>query len=639
VPRLLLTFIFLTALLVARPSLAAEEMFEIKVVDDVTGRGVPLVELETTNNVRYVTDSNGLVALREPGLFGQKVFFTVRSHGHEFAKDAFGYRGQAVDVTPGGTATLKIKRLNIAERLYRVTGADIYRDSVLLGRPVPIEKPLLNAQVVGSDSVLTAVYRGKIRWFWGDTLRPAYPLGLFEVPGAVSDLPVAGGLDPETGVNLTYFEGPDGFARATCDIPGEGPTWCGGLIVVKDASGRERMFASYAKIKPPLSTYARGIAEWNDESDRFEKVADVPLDAPLRPDGHPFLRADSDTEHVYFASPYPLLRTRATPEGYTDLSGYEAFTCLAEGSRLDEKNPKAAKLDRRADGKIRYSWKRNTPALSPKDEKTLVDAGVLKPGEGLLALRDRDTGTAILAHGGSVYWNEHRKRWVMIVLEGFGKPSFLGEVWYAEGDTPTGPWVYAVKVVTHDRQDFYNPKQHPMFDKDGGRTIFFEGTYTNSFSGNPEKTPRYEYNQVMYKLDLDDPRLALPVAIYEAETEGDVRLGSHSVVAPQSPDRVAFFAPDRTAPGTIPIYERESDGKRGLTTERPSGDSAPLFHGLPADTANAPAMTKPLYEFAKSDGGRVYSTQTELSSFTRTERPICLVWENPLRLTWAAKGN
>ena len=44
----------------------------------------------------------------------------------------------------------------------------------------------------------------------------------------------------------------------------------------------------------------------------------------------------------------------------------------------------------------------------------------------------------------------------------------------------------------------------------GGRTIFLEGTYTNMFSGNPEQTPRYNYNQIMYKLDLASPRLELP---------------------------------------------------------------------------------------------------------------------------------
>ena len=78
-----------------------------------------------------------------------------------------------------------------------------------------------------------------------------------------------------------------------------------------------------------------------------------------------------------------------------------------------------------------------------------------------------------------------------------------------EAESPVGPWGNAVKVVTHDRQSFYNPRQHPMFDKDGGKIFFFEGTYTHSFSGNPDATPRYEYNQILYKLDLSDPRLAM----------------------------------------------------------------------------------------------------------------------------------
>ena len=102
----------------AERDFAAEALFEIQVVDDQTGRGVPLVELETTNNITYYTDSHGFVAINEPGLFGQKVFFDVRSHGYEFAKDGFGYHGTAIDVKPGGKATLKIKR-KVVEENYR----------------------------------------------------------------------------------------------------------------------------------------------------------------------------------------------------------------------------------------------------------------------------------------------------------------------------------------------------------------------------------------------------------------------------------------------------------------------------------------------------------------------------------------
>jgi len=94
----------------------------------------------------------------------------------------------------------------------------------------------------------------------------------------------------------------------------------------------------------------------------------------------------------------------------------------------------------------------------------------------------------------------------MIGTEAWGD-SLLGEVWFAEAPTPEGPWVNAVKVVTHDRgttgdYSFYNPTSHPFFDQNGGRTIYFEGTYTTSFSGNSNPTPLYDYNQIMYRLDL-----------------------------------------------------------------------------------------------------------------------------------------
>src|SRR6185295_6739034 len=181
--------IFLFALL-----LSADKPFEIQVLDDQSGRGVPLVELTTTAGVTYVTDSAGRIAFDEPGMMDQRVWFAVKSHGYEAPKDGFGIAGAAFDVKPGGKGTLEIKRLNIAQRLYRITGAGIYRDSVLLGREVPIRRPLLNAQVVGQDSVFSTAYNGKIYWFWGDTSRAAYPLGNFAVAGATSKLPADGGL-------------------------------------------------------------------------------------------------------------------------------------------------------------------------------------------------------------------------------------------------------------------------------------------------------------------------------------------------------------------------------------------------------------------------------------------------------------
>ena len=394
------------------PVSALAQPFAIEVVDDQTGRGVPLVELTTTGNITYITDSAGLVAFDEPGLMNQRVHFAVKSHGYEFPKDGFGIRGVALETKPGGSAQIKIKRLNIAERLYRVTGQGIYRDTVLLGRKPPIKEPLLNAKVTGSDSVQNAIYGGKLRWFWGDTNRPAYPLGLFHMPGATSLLPAAGGLDPAAGVDLAYFAGDDGFARATAQMPGEGPTWIGGVAAVRDSEGRERLLCGYAKIKPPLTVYRRGIAQWNDETDAFDRVADFEPDVPLFPDGHPLRVTEKSGEHLLFANPLPLVRVRARAESYQNLAEYEAFTCLKPGTTIAR-----PEIDRDESGRVRYSWKEGTPPVGPGDQNKLVGRGLLKAHERLIQLRDATTGREILAHAGSVHRNKYRNRFVAIFAQ------------------------------------------------------------------------------------------------------------------------------------------------------------------------------------------------------------------------------
>ena len=514
------------------------------------------------------------MAFDEPGLFNRKVFFSITSHGYEVDKDGLGFRGKALEVTEGGSADIVVRRLNIARRLYRVTGAGIYRDSVLTGDPVPIREPLLNAKVFGQDSVVNAVYQGKIHWFWGDTNRPDYPVGNLHVPGATSLLPGQGGLEPEVGINLSYFLDDQGFARPTAPMPGAGPTWISGLVVLKDRDGRERMFAVYAKIRKVLEVYERGLAEFDPKTQRFEKIAQFPEGSKYVgefPDGHPFLYQDHGVDYVYYANPYPLVRVPADPEQLKKAASWEAYSCLKPGTRLAQQQ-----FDRTADGALHYGWKPNTQLVRQDQQTKLVASKRIKPEETLLNLRDIDSGKAVVAHGGSVYWNPYRQRWVMITVESYGSTSRLGELWYAEADTPLGPWVYARKVVTHDKYSFYNPKQHPMFDKDGGRIIFFEGTYTTTFSGNPDPTPRYDYNQVMYQLDLSDQRLALPVAIYEGPSGPGtgtrlVTKASPADRAATPPCTVTFFAPDRPGIAWRPVYE-QYDATRGQSLNVSAGD-------------------------------------------------------------------
>ena len=636
IPASLAMFVVLACLLAPRSTSAAEpgKYFTITIVDEKTGRGVPLVELKTVNAIRYFTDSNGVAAFHEPGLMDQVLYFSVKSHGYEFAKDGFGFAGTRFKVTEGGSIRLKIKRINVAERLYRVTGGGIYRDSVLVGQPVPIQHPLLNGLVLGQDSVLNVVYRGKIHWFWGDTNWPRYPLGNFHCPGATSLLPKDGGLDPDVGVDLEYFpdEKKGGFAKETANMPGHGPTWLDGLTVLTDASGKERLFARYVKVAKPMRVYETGLAEFNDDKKQFEQRLKIDLDAPLLPGGHPFKHKSNGTEYVYF----PLLRrVPATAEDYLDLSKYETYSCFKQGSRAD-----SIELDRATDGQLRYAWKTDTAPLTAKLQKKLVADGRMKPEEGWFHLTDVETGKSVIIHHRSIYWNEYRKRWVMITSESFGT-SLLGEIWYAEGDTPVGPWIYARKIVTHDKYSFYNPKQHPMYAKQGGRVVFFEGTYTHTFSGNPDRTPRYDYNQIMYKLDLSDPRLVLPVPVYQL-SDGDVpdRLGTASRLDRSGSERpVEFFALDRERPGAVAVFERRAEGggtvlQMGAETQ-PAG-SEPLFYALPADTDPPPPATVRLYEFVHRDGiQRAYSAGAprNLMDYQRTERPFCLVWRNPTTVT------
>jgi hypothetical protein len=612
---------------------AAAEYFTITVVDEQTGRGVPLVELRTVNNIRYYTDSNGVVAFYEPGLMGQDVFFHVSSHGYEYPKDGFGYRGQKLKVTEGGSAVLRIKRINIAARLYRVTGGGIYRDSVLVGHSVPIEEPVLNGLVFGQDSVVNTIYHGKIYWFWGDTSWPAYPLGNFQVAGATSRLPGDGGLPPDVGVDLTYFVDERGFAKQMAPIPGEGPTWIDGLVTLRDEHGGERMFAVYSKVRQDMTAKERGLLQFDDAEEQFKKVAEFDVAAPIQPGGHTFRHSVDGVEYVYYTRPFPVIRVRADPACLTDLSNYEAFTCLSEGSSADE-----LELDR--EGEIlRWAWKRNAPPLIPREQETLIKAGKLKPSEARFRLCDVATGQPVIAHGASVYWNEYRRRWLMIVLE-IGGTSMLGEVWVAEADTPLGPWLYATKIVTHDRYSFYNPKHHPMFDQDGGRVVYFEATYSSTFSGNPDHTPRYDYNQIMYRLDLSDPRLVLPVPVYPigGRTCPD-RFGTKARLPAGGIDCVpAFLALERSVPNCVAVYERKQENGTYALELGPIPSPGlkpadqPVFYALPAESKEPPPTTTLLYELTCEDGRRrTYATdvRSPIAGYRRAERPLCRVWRNP----------
>jgi len=480
----------------------AKHYAEIRVLDAATGRGVPLAELETVNGLTFVTDNAGRVAFHEPGLMGREVFFTVRSHGYEVKKDGFGIAGAKVTPKAGAVAEIKITRRNVAERLCRLTGEGLYRDSVLLGHKVPLSDSLNPGKVGGQDSVQAAVYKGKVYWFWGDTQRMDYPLGLFRMAGATTPTfdPKDQKSDPAGGIAFDYFVDPkSGFARAMMPLPErpEGVVWVFAPVVVPDERGAEKLVAHYSRRKGLEGEFEQGVAVFDDEKAIFAATKELPLkETWRRPSGHPITFEEGGTKWLLFGSPTPNVRVPATLKDVLDPEKYEAFTCLNE-RRLPVIGPA---------GVPTWHWQKQLPPLNSKTERSLLLSGKIKPQHARFypadAANPNEVRARVALHSGSVRWNEYRKRWVLLAGQIDGT-SQLGEVWYAEADHPTGPFARAVKVATHDRQTFYNVCHHAFLDRDGGRTIHFEGTYTNDFSGNPAKTPRYNYNQVLYRLDLD----------------------------------------------------------------------------------------------------------------------------------------
>jgi hypothetical protein len=614
-------------------------------VDRQTGRGVPLVELRTTNNIRYFTDSNGIAAFYEPGLMDSDIFFFVESHGYEFPKDGFGFHGTRLKTTTGDSAVIKINRINIAERLYRVTGQGIYGDSVLTGHPVPLHNPVLNGQVTGQDSVYSCIYRDRLFWLWGDTNRPSYPLGHFGTAGAVSNLPEHGGLDPAIGIDLEYYVAKNGFSRPICPFKEPGMIWLDGLLTVEDNKGRQRMVAKFARMKSLGEAYERGLVVFNDVTKLFEPLVRSGVEfLPFSNSGHAFHVSVNGAEYYYFGTQFPLavrMRVKAKWEDILDPNRYEVLTSLGPTISSDENLPP---LDlSRNENPCR--WIRTGELI---DNGTFTKASLiksLKQEKKEVHLYDIESGKRITPHGGSVYFNNYRNRWVMITVQQFGEPSYLGEVWYAEADSPVGPWAYVRKIVTHNKYSFYNPKQHPYFDKDGGRVIFYEGTYTHTFSGSAENaTPRYDYNQIMYQLNLDDSRLALPVAVYQIRD----RQGRKSYLLRDEVEQagewdlvesIPFYAiePAKANDGLTPVYADTISVKSGRTISlnvKRSGSSARLlFYALPSSyQTNENSRITAIFEYRHADTGqRLYSTEQQLHDrdWIRTENPLCYVWKAP----------
>ncbi len=440
------------------PTPAAIAPCRVEVVERGSGWPVPMVQLRTTHHQVYVSDNAGLIALDAPELMGREVWFDVVGHGYEIPKDGFGYRGVRLHPEPGGVQRVEVRRTIVARRLGRATGAGLFAESQRLGAELDWRDPA-EGNVFGCDSVQNAVYRGRLFWAWGDTSVPRYPLGVFDMTSATTAIQPLSSFEPPLRLHFDYFTDTNGRPRGVARMAGAGPTWVSGYVALPDSAGAPHLVGSFIKVRNHLEAYEAGLCVWNEERAEFviERKLWTKTDAaqrqPAMPEGHPaFWRDDAGVEWVLFGNPFPTLRCRATFESWRDPS----------------------------------QW---TTVDPPRTLRSSTNA-VVKP------------------HSGSMAWSDYRKRWITVFMEAGGKPSGLGELWYAEAVSPFGPWGRAVKVVSHENYTFYNPRLHPEFTPANSPILIFEGTYTQEFANHPAPTPRYDYNQIVYRLDLDDPALA-----------------------------------------------------------------------------------------------------------------------------------
>jgi hypothetical protein len=430
--------------------------FRMNVVDKENGWPVPLVEFRTTHDMVLVSDNAGVIAVDEPELLDREIWFAISGHGYGRPKDGFGYRGVRLTPRRGETIRVEVERTNIAKRLGRLTGGGIFAEAQKFGEYAEWQE----SGEFGCDTVQTTVHRGKRFWLWGDTDWPHYQLGVFDSTSATTEPRPLNSFEPPLALRFNYFRDEQGAPRGVAEMPGKGPTWVSAYVSLRDARGQPRLVGTYSKIRGRLEAYQVGLCVWNDETEEFESLRTVWTKSeaspkpPLFPKGHPlFLTDDAGREWLLFGNPFPRFRCPATFEAWADED----------------------------------QWERLDPQAS---------------------LRSATGDEEVVPHAGSIAWNNFRKRWVTVFHQKFGKPSMLGEVWYAEADAPTGPWGPAVKVLSHDNYTFYNVRLHQDFSEADSPILLFEGTYTAEFANRPQPTPRYDYNQILYRLDLDDSALA-----------------------------------------------------------------------------------------------------------------------------------
>ena len=457
-------------------------------VDTADNRPIPLVIGTATDNTTVVSDNGGYISIPVNLPKGTAFYLQVQSPGYDIPPDGFGYRGIRL-VVGSPIERIKVRRINIAQRSGRTTGIGKYIHAQTLG----VIGQVTETPLTGMDSVQTAELQGTRFVFFGDTNWSGYPLGNFKTTTGI--VKTQSKL-PNCPYSIDYNTDIKGFPKSSILENGDesGVVWISGVIRVGDE------IVGYANRRKSLQQQlAHGFVRWNPTKKLFSDFQPLPETSWKHLDGHPILYQDEGVDYVMFGHAIPNFRVKADVRAIRSGLTFETYSCLLPNGDVDYDEKRAPIWRWRSDG---------TPIDSER-EASLIKRGTLAREQCKFLLTEHATKRMVIPHRGSVRWNAFIQRWVLVFTAINEPDSMLGELYIAAATTPTGPWTPCIRIATHPRYSFYNPVHHSWLDKQRGKVITIEGTYTMSFSGNSVPTPHYEYNQLTYQVDLSDVRLAI----------------------------------------------------------------------------------------------------------------------------------
>ena len=269
--------------------------FAITVVDEETGRGVPLVELRTVNDVRLRHRQQRRRRVPRAGPDGprrvlprQQPRLRVPQGRLRLSRQGAARRRPAAAPTLQDQAAQHRRAALPRHRRRHLSRQRAARRPRSADQGAAAQRPGARLRQRASTPSIAARSTGS-----GAT--PTGPLSARQLPRArrhVARCPASGGLDPDVRRRSRLLRRrPRASPSQTVQMPGTGPTWIDGAgrrwPTSRAASGCS---PRYVKVEPPLKVYARGLAVFDDDK-REVRARRATFDmkaAAAFPTGHAF---------------------------------------------------------------------------------------------------------------------------------------------------------------------------------------------------------------------------------------------------------------------------------------------------------------------------------------------------------------